>query len=246
MIIRINYKGSSDWSTFVQGIKSSILKHGVVVIENLAYDPNNDLLLRLAMSLGKLSLEDVIVPENLNSYVHHIEAKETPLEDSHGFKILSTTDLEFACHTDDYFSEHPSDVILFQCVHQAEHGGDSIIAFLSDVLTKLDTSTIADLKRSSFPSHFGLVAILTDEGGELFIRYNRIEVERSCQRIQVSLSQDQLAALDKLDEAIESSKHYLKLMPNECIVINNKKVLHGRTAFSQASNRLLRRVKLYL
>lgn len=244
MFTRISYQTSSDWRPFVQRVQSEISSDGVVIIEDLYDDHNYSHLLRLARSLGRVELDDTSAPDNPHSYIRDVEAQETPSQDSRGFQIRSTTTLEFPCHTDDYFRECPSDIVMLYCVQHDPQGGDSILVYLSDIVTKLEADVIVELKKPLFPSHCGLVAILT-EADEWSIRYNRTELESTCQLRATSLTPAQISALNQLDQAIEPGKHYVKLMPNECMLLHNKKVLHGRTAFSQTSNRLLKRVKVY-
>jgi len=237
-------KNDLHWSEFLQDIQLAISFPGVALLEKFVDRPGTNLLARLALLLGEVSYEDVSAPEpGPIGFIHRIEAKEEPLQDGFGYEILSTTHRRFPCHTDDYFVERPCDVFLLHCVLQAEHGGDTIIVHLRDILEQLEPRTIAELATPSFPAHFGWAPILVIEKYFLWIRYNRLQIDRACQVNQVTLTDNQLNALDELDAVIDTSQHYFKLKPSECLVLNNKTTLHGRTAFSGTTNRLLRRVK---
>lgn len=155
-------------------------------------------------------------PEAPGSYVHLVESREGRVAD-----------------------------IILHCVRQAQEGGQSVLAPLGELLAKLSPGTVTRLQRADFPSRAGLAAVLmTSGGGSLSIRYKRTEIERCSRHLDLALTAEQRAALDQLDDAIERSRHHLKLMPNECMVIDNRTVLHGRTAFPSQSLRLLRRVKV--
>jgi hypothetical protein len=235
----------ATWNHFVSDVRSHISAPGAVVVRRLPYGPDVDMLPRLASSLGKLSRTDVTAPEANQGSVHAVEAKLEPLKDSHGFLILSTTSRTFPCHTDDYFDEQPSDIVLLHCVRQAEVGGDSLIAYFADILSALDQEMIDVLRLPHFPTHFGPVAILGEDKAVRSIRYNRLEIQRSSTRLNMSLSQKHQTALDALDAAIERATQLLRLAPGDCLTINNKTVVHGRTAFASNGGRLFRRVKIH-
>lgn len=231
--------------TFIQNVESAVANHGAVCLKHLTSEQSDYLLSKLSGCLGTVSLDDVITPDsNFFDYAHRVEAKKEPSVDQHGFLILSTTTLEIPCHTDDYFSPRPADLILFQCVSQDILGGYSIIASLKEVLKRLDDFTTDSLKKLWYPAHFGDVRILT-ERERVFIRYNRSEIERACLTRNISLSQFQQTCLNELDQAIQSSLIVFKLSLNDILIVNNKTALHGRTALPDTTSRLLRRVKLY-
>jgi len=246
-IIKIDCNDCLYWFEFIREIKHELVKQGVILIEKVPEDRKKYFLKNLALSLGKISRGDVIIPDQeVDTFLHRVEVHKPNLKDNDNFLILSTTSLEFNCHTDGYFEPDPIDIVILQCIIPDKAGGDSIIVFLEDVISQLDVESIKALKQPIFPSRCGRIAILTEDDSGLSIRYNRLELDRGSILHNVKLSSFQVKVLDRLDAAIDSSKIYLKLMPYECLIINNKKVLHGRTVISsEDSNRLFKRVQLY-
>lgn len=247
-IINLPYITCLSWSNLFLAIQQKLINNSVILINKIPEDKNLLFLRDLALHLGKTSLGDVIITdENNYNFIHQVQVQKEQLKDNDGFAILSTTHLEFNCHTDGYFDSHPIDIVILQCVIPDQSGGDSTIVFLEDLISQLDFETIEALKQPIFPSRCGNIAILTEDDHGLSIRYNRLELDRGAILHNIKLSSWQIKVLEKLDLAIESSKIYLKLMPYDCLIVNNKKVLHGRTALSsEKSNRLVRRVQLYV
>jgi len=243
---RLDMKYYGNWDLFVQTVQLCLVDPGIVIVENLRSEDERDLLVLLANSLGTVSQHDVSAPDDANHQIHQIAPKETPVIDSDGFPILSTSLLAFPSHTDDYFESKPADLVMFNCVRQAEDGGTSLIAHLKLILERLDGDTIETLKQPNFPARFGLTPLLTESEAGLLIRYNRLETERGAQLLNYQLEPAQIQALDAFDAAIDAVQIQFKLRENDCIVINNSRILHGRTAITNGSNRLLRRVKIYL
>ncbi|MBE9116537.1 TauD/TfdA family dioxygenase [Lusitaniella coriacea LEGE 07157] len=222
--------------------------HKAVLVQNISKIENEIAIKKISASFGNVSRSDVFSPEKeIDDYIHKVQVQKQHKKDSDGFLILSTTHLPFDCHTDGYFDLNPIDIVILQCVTPDKYGGDSIIVFLEDVISKLDLDIIKILKQPIFPARCGKVSILTENENDFSIRYNRLELNRGAILYNVKLSLLQVEALDRLNSAIESSKIYLKLMPYDCLIIDNKRVLHGRTALSsENSHRLFRRVQIYL
>ena len=60
--------------------------------------------------------------------------------------------------------------------------------------------------------------------------------------VNEDLSIKQQEAFDTFNEAVRFAQTIqLKLKPGECLVIDNRRMLHGRTALEDNSNRLLKR-----
>ncbi|WP_336215016.1 TauD/TfdA family dioxygenase [Nonomuraea sp. LPB2021202275-12-8] len=245
MVIYINYAVTVPWEAFTAEIRSKVRFHPILVIRGLPGEGGAHTLARLAKSLGRVDSTDVTAPDEGNRLVHAVQARDEPIRDDHGFPILSTTNADFPCHTDDYFEANPSDLVILQCVHQASAGGDSLAATVDDIIAHLDSATLDLLARPLFPSHFGLVPILQEHATEWRIRYNRVEIERSAQRLTVPVQLECVGALDRLDRAIEQVKTRIALTPGDCLILDNHRVVHGRTAFERGSKRLFRRVKVY-
>lgn len=245
---QLEFSNHASWDHFVEMVRSVLATDGVARISHFAPDDNNTLLVKLANSLGSVTVEGVNVPGNVleNGFVHRIEERAEPLRDKFGFPIISTTAQRFLCHTDHYFAKTPADVVIFQCVRDDPLGGDSLVAQLAKILDILPEKHRLTLQECRFPAPFGAVAILYLVGGSMRIRYNRLEVDRAASVANVALTPAQCAALDSLDDAIEATQLRFHLQQAECLVMDNHRVLHGRTPLSPHSDRLLKRVRLSL
>jgi hypothetical protein len=243
---KIDFNHYNNYEDFISNVKFYVSNPGCLIVENLNSDLEQGHLQNLAKSLGKISLSGVNVPGNVleDGFIHRVEVKDEPLKDKSGYNILSSTAEVFACHTDDYFSENPVDVVILHCVIPDEFGGESIIAYINNIIDILDKNTIEILSQPTYPAHFGKVSILEKDNNEYKIRYNRLEIERASEITGISLNEEQLNALDKLDNAINKARIIFKLKKNDCLILNNKKLVHGRTSISKGSNRLLRRVRI--
>ena len=243
---KIDFTQEKIWGDFISSIKLFIADPGCVVIQNFDSTLELGLLQKLAKSLGRTSLSGINVPGNLleDGFIHRVEVKEEPLKDKSGYNILSTTSEVFPCHTDDFFNENPADVVILHCVIPDETGGESIIAYITDIIAHLDSDTIESLSEQTFPSHFGKVSILEKEANSYKIRYNRLEIKRASEITNYVLNDRQKLALDNLDNAIAKVQTFFKLEKDDCLVLNNKSLVHGRTAISGDSKRLLRRVRI--
>ena len=130
--------------------------------------------------------------------------------------------------------------------HFAPDDNNTLLVRLANILNILPEKHRLTLQECRFPAPFGAVAILYLVGGNMRIRYNRLEVDRAASVAKVALTPRQCAALDSLDDAIEATQLRFHLKQAECLVMDNHRVLHGRTPLSPHSDRLLKRVRLSL
>lgn len=248
-MIDLDYRTFASWSEFVAALRDALTDPGAARLRPFEADPSNSLLIRLSQALGhpipdKAAGAQTALVEN--GFITRVESHETPIRDGLGYTILSSTAAEFPSHTDQYLNPHPADVVLFQCVKHDPQGGETLLIYLQDILRRLSPDDQAALALREYPTHYGREAILhRSREGQWRIRYNRIEIERACESQRVSLNAAQLAALDALDEAIRETQRQFPLLENECLVVNNQTALHGRTAFTGNSGRLLKRVRLH-
>ena len=244
----INSHDFFDIDSLVGAIQSKLDKYDSVLTHTLSLEQSNYLLLKLVDLLGAVSQEDITVPDSETfSYLHRVEVCKQPIKDRYGFRPLSTTDLAIPCHTEDYFMPAPSDIVIFQCIRQDDQGGQSILAYLESVLSYLDEEILNYLKMCEYPSYFGKVAIIEeDDYGRFQIRFNRGTLNKASTMTGLKLLPEYEAALYQLDLAVSKSQISFNLQPYDIWIVNNKKALHGRTALSKETDRLLKRVKLYV
>lgn len=158
----------------------------------------------------------------------------------------SRTHRPLAPHTDSSYKDEPHELVIFQMVVSDAQGGNSIIAPVEDILSRIDGETRSRLRQPVFPLGQGTHAILWGEGDDCQIRYYRNQIDRSLED-GVELAEDDLAALAKLDRVLAQSEAFdcFHLDSGDVLFMNNRKVLHGRSGFAADSDRLMFRYRLY-
>jgi alpha-ketoglutarate-dependent taurine dioxygenase len=165
---------------------------------------------------------------------------------------------EAELHTDSQYSERPEDHFALYCVEKALcKGGESFFLKVEDIVNDLNESVegrevISFLKDSKYPyivpdvfkrnlqgpPEFTFGYILKD--GEMRFRLDAIE--RALAIDPTLCTKKQVDIFKFLKDTIFDSKKviYTYLENNECLFINNKTMLHGRTKFVDPNRHLLR------
>jgi alpha-ketoglutarate-dependent taurine dioxygenase len=170
--------------------------------------------------------------------VHRIEPAKVPAVSKLGLPVRSMTAADFGCHTDESYLADPAEAVVLHCVRQARVGGDTVLADAHDLVRALKTSDAETLQQEAFPHRSGRAAILSGSNENPAIRYNPYEF--SCG----VLSPRQRRAIMALEEAIGACAIVVRLGPGDCLVLDNRRILHGRTSFDPSDNRLFLRARL--
>lgn len=143
------------------------------------------------------------------------------------------------------------------CVRQAASGGALVLVHVDDLVRELrrEPDVVAALRepvhfdtRDGRPDRPATVprSILEFDGGSPRITYLREYVESAHRRPGIApLTEVQVRAMDRLDALLdrEDLRTYRRLEPGQLVVINNRTIVHGRTAFEnepgEGRNRLL-------
>jgi len=147
-------------------------------------------------------------------------------------------------HTDNVNRLETWDYLIMACLFPAMIGGESIV---------VSGLTVHDLLRERAPRALDVLAedfwwecrgfsdgffrapvLFFDDRGAPQFRYLREYLESAHRRAGEPLRDEQLWALDALDSALELSELQFrhKLAPGEIMVIDDKRVFHGRTSFT--------------
>ena len=248
-IPKINYEQGG-------GIKNAILDHlnkdEVVIVSRLLLDEKQEPLRSLCLSFGtpssgvdkKLSQNNSAVVSE-DDFIHRVTVYDEPLKDPQGNPILSTTAQEFPCHTDEYFRQHPSNVVVMHIVRSSSVGGETILSHIDDILPNMSTEDVEHLERAAYPTPNGRVPILTWENGKTLIRFNGYEIRKQCGPDLQALEPAMRRAVTNLEYWVDRASTKFLLKESECIILRNDRILHGRTAF-QDRNRLLLRIRFQL
>lgn len=159
-------------------------------------------------------------------------------------------------HTDSSAIERPEDFLLLGCLFNSDPagGGESILVFLDDVLERLDAEDVALLEDETFPTvqpHEPeavptTIAVLRRRAdGRHTIRYRAeaLEAGLASPRAEISPSRRHRDALRRIVETIESGgvQRHTRLAAGDLLVLDNARVMHGRTAISAGVRRHLKR-----
>ncbi|AFY57521.1 Taurine catabolism dioxygenase TauD, TfdA family [Rivularia sp. PCC 7116] len=159
----------------------------------------------------------------------------------------SRTHLRLPPHTDSSYMMLPHEIVAFHCIEADENGGESIMVPIDDILQNLDKEVVACLREPVYPFGQDCHAIICGDEDNALIRYYQAQIQRSLNENHL-LSEKHQAALKALDELLDQN-HLMQtfhLKPGQIVFMQNHKVLHGRTALSPESNRVLYRLRMHV
>lgn len=149
-------------------------------------------------------------------------------------------------HTDSSYAVLPHEMVVFHCVEADENGGKTLMFPVDDVVQHLDTDVLARLREPVYPFGQGRYAIICGDQDAPLIRYYHAQLERTLSIESVNLSGEHRSALEALNDLLAQDRlfHQFHLQPGQILFMHNQKVLHGRTALSADTHRLLYRLRL--
>lgn len=159
----------------------------------------------------------------------------------------SRTNLPLPLHTDSAHTEVPHTLVAFYMLTaDPEGGGRSIIVPVADIVRQLDAEIVALLRRPIFDFGKGKVPILWGPPDDPSMRYYRTQLDACCEEQRHPPSIEE--AFDTLDRILErlGADNMFDLRAGELLLLNNHKVLHGRTGFAPGSPRTMHRFRLRL
>ncbi len=159
---------------------------------------------------------------------------------------FSVTNYESSFHTDNSFGETVVDYVGLLCLKTARSGGKSqLVSGLTafEVLRREYPDALATLGQPFHVDRRGgvrdgkestvLRPAIECTGPELLFRYLRYWIEAGHEKAGVPLTEAQCNALNRLDEVLgrPALRAEFSLEPGEIYFINNRWILHNRTAF---------------
>ena len=159
---------------------------------------------------------------------------------------FSVTNYESSFHTDNSFGVEVLDYVGLLCLQTAKTGGRSQVLSgfaLHHALRSTEPEILEMLCRPFHIDRRGGVhegesptiqfPIIREHDAELLFRYLRYWIEAGHEKAGQPLSPKQLKALDVLDEYLRRSDLRVEfdLKPGQMFFINNRWILHNRTAF---------------
>jgi alpha-ketoglutarate-dependent taurine dioxygenase len=207
-------------------LKEALDEEGALCLRDVL----DDTLLEVALSLGEIVRDESVEVVNGGA----------GKPDSFGNILLSSTNDAFRLHTDGYNrTERPHYLVLLRI----DNGVELPVTYVADsreAFKTLDDSTLATLKTATFPYARGLTAVISEN----YFSFNLDEIERwsAEQKFGPALFAAQLAAAQRLSSALSAVANHLTLVGRSCLILDNHRVCHGRSALSAVSARKLRRV----
>jgi alpha-ketoglutarate-dependent taurine dioxygenase len=176
---------------------------------------------------------------------------------------FSVTSAESTFHTDNSFGDDVLDYVGLLCLNPAKSGGRSQIVSGHTIWSELQARNpdVTEILRQPF--HFdrrgGLrpgdaptarFPVFTEDRPELLIRYLRYWIEVGHEKAGQPLTAAQVEALNRLDQVSGQPRFRVEfaLRPGEMLFVNNRWILHTRTAFEDFTEPELKRhyVRLWL
>lgn len=199
---------------------------GLTVINNLTGDPDAllvDLMLLVGQPIQDKNAGPIVM--DLKPIKHEMTVETTSFYSWN----------EFSYHTDLSYVEEPPDFIAVYCV-QPDHkgGGGSIFSDLRVSAESLSEETIHELQKPNFtfraPPHYKGGNVVTQpvltrnkEGNlTLKVRFDRMKAENPAAE----------EALQELYKALDDNQITFLVNKNSAYIVDNRRVVHGRTPFT--------------
>jgi alpha-ketoglutarate-dependent taurine dioxygenase len=159
---------------------------------------------------------------------------------------FSVTNYESSFHTDNSFGDGIADYVGLLCLKTARSGGVSQVVSgysVYGVLEREHPDVLATLMRPFHVDRRGGVRpgeaptarfpVIERRDGELLFRYLRYWIQAGHEKAGEPLTPEQVRALDVLDEVLARPelRAEFSLKPGDMFFINNRWILHNRTAF---------------
>jgi alpha-ketoglutarate-dependent taurine dioxygenase len=224
--------------------RASLERDGILYLEGVAGEQE---LLALAEQLGEITAPGVWKSGSLyDGRIYSVEVRKGGRGelDDHGNVIVSSTNQAFALHTDGYSHPEPPRFVLLL---RTDQSSDTTLSYVSDsreVLGALDREVVATLATPVFPSALGPLPLFDPGvGSSGRLRFNGSEVDRWAEEPDVNPPMDDRAreAVTDLARSLSDHRQEFTIGPTDCLVVDNWRVCHGRSAIA-GNGRVLNRV----
>ena len=157
----------------------------------------------------------------------------------------SRTSKPLALHTDSSYKATPHELVAFQMVRTDTVGGDTLMMPVERILRHLDHQVIETLQKPVFPFGKADFPVIWKTDDQPRIRYYRSQIDNAVAK-GASLSDNARAAIDMLDVVLNQKDldSRLRLNAGDILFMDNTRVLHGRTAFGDQSDRMMYRIRI--
>lgn len=216
------------------GWRDALVADGVLCLRHVPCDADNASLRALGAALGEASTRALSAHRALieDGGVQRITALPVAPTDQYGKPLRSGSAEPFALHTDESFLTDPARYVLLHCWQADADGGQSLLCDARSLWQSADRLLQIALTHIRLGYPCGDYPPL-DAGGQL--RYNRQEC---------LVPPAVLRWADRFDQAFAAHAQQIALGRGDLLILDNRRVLHGRCAFSAHSGRLLKRLRI--
>jgi alpha-ketoglutarate-dependent taurine dioxygenase len=201
----------------------------------------------LAERLGEIFLpilqdSDQATPASRDSQIYEVRVKNNGEGELDRYQetILSSVKDDFALHTDGYNQPRPPKYMLLLRTDDSAELPATYLADAASLLARLADEELELLSRPIYPTAEGNVSALTVKNGKPKVRWNAELVQRWMRR-----SDSDPAALERAIEVLGRQLSDVLLIEHlhqhECLILDNDRWLHGRSALQPDSVRVLMR-----
>ena len=230
----------TDVKTWPDVARRSLMTRGFAVVNDV--DVADDrALLRLASEFGPPSTVG-------NGFPARAIAEVMPRTQRSEVSLGSQRSGHFAMHTDSTGYPRPHDVVILACVRPDESGGgQTLLLPLSDLLALAGPELVDSLAVQLFKFRAAVgrnelwlsSPVLEPRGDNYRVRYR-------CDQMAPSPSSSAARALTQWQQHVaQAVPGMLLLEAGQALVVDNTRILHGRSGFTASTRRHLRRLKLY-
>jgi alpha-ketoglutarate-dependent taurine dioxygenase len=210
-------------------------EHGTLLIHGVPRDDDNRSLRGLGARLGQPSLRAIDRRLDEGAGVQRVQALGGLVHDRSGKPLQSAGHGEFALHTDESFLEHPADFVLLHCWQAAPTGGTTRVADSRAIPARVDRVEWIAWTQLRLPYPCGERCSVDAAGA---VRFNPDECAAA---LLSSRQQDWLA---RFAETARRLAIEVPLVAGDVLLLDNRRMLHGRSAFAAACGRLLKRLRI--
>lgn len=218
---------ASDWP-------ARLRESGALLIHGVPLDEDNRSLRSLGERLGPASLRAIERRLDEGAGVQRVEALAGEVRDRHGKPLASAGHGEFALHSDESFLAQPARFVLLHCWRPAATGGRSAIADSRVIAASVGRVEWIAWTQLRLPYPCGERCSLEDG----VVRFNAAECAAA------ALTPVQRHWLDRFAASARRVAIELTLAPGDLLLLDNQRMLHGRSGFDPAGGRLLKRLRI--
>jgi alpha-ketoglutarate-dependent taurine dioxygenase len=174
-----------------------------------------------------------IITKELGEVIFVTDVKVNPES-----RALVTSEKGLDFHTD----HHKANYIAWYCIEQTDEGGESILQDANKVFELLTEEEQAELRKvrlfehKVFEDDEDTYPFVIEESGKREFYYSFWLAKENISEYQKEL----IRKYQKLTNETEYTK--IKLHPTDILIIDNHRILHGRTAIAGSKNRFLKRL----